>query len=107
MRSLRLGLVILGLAVSQLPSPVHTPMLCMGALHAVVVEAAAQSQERSVPDGEWCQRAPVRSEKAHACDCHQTKCDDPDASHVPAHTDPKCLDYCAVDKCACPKQDCP
>lgn len=75
---------------------------CAGAL-------LAMEQEKKTPPGEWCQRPPVQSEKAHACDCHKHDCDvDPnDINNRSAHTDPKCLNFCTVSQCMCEKMDCP
>jgi hypothetical protein len=97
MRTALLALVMLG-AIGP------TPQMCMGAQMAVVMAAA---QETTLPADEWCQRAPVRSTKAHACACHQASCSDPDPEHLPAHTDAKCLSYCRTTSCQCPKADCP
>ena len=92
------------LAVFVLGSLGPTPQFCMGAQMAVVMAAA---QERHTPDGEWCQRPPVQSKKAHACMCHQHNCSDPDPDHVSAHTDGMCLNYCTVKNCKCAAMDCP
>jgi hypothetical protein len=66
-----------------------------------------ERRERDVPDGHWCQRAPVHDQRAHACACHQHNCLDPDPGHVSAHTDPKCKVYCHVNHCRCERMDCP
>lgn len=87
-----------------------TPQFCAGAQMATVMAAQLQeptNPERHTPAGEWCQRPPVQSNKAHACACHQTDCNDADPNHVPAHTDPKCLNYCTQSQCKCSVNDCP
>jgi hypothetical protein len=95
-------LVLAVLLASQLGLPGRgQAMLCMGAVHA------AAAQERSTPPGEWCQRPPVRSTKAHACACHQHDCTDPDPNHVSAHVDAACLNFCTVSQCQCAHMDCP
>lgn len=82
-------------------------MMCPGAALAVVHATAAKIQERATPPGEWCQRAEPRMPKgAHACNCHKADCTDPDPNTLPAHTDAKCLNYCTVAQCDCPKTDC-
>lgn len=82
-------------------------MMCPGAALAVVHATAMKLQERSTPDGEWCQRAAPRMPKeAHACECHKHDCTDPDPDHVSAHVDAKCLNYCTVAKCECAAMDC-
>ncbi len=101
MSRLRVALVAFAIAILAPSSP---GMLCMGAQHAIVLAAA---QEHKTPDGEWCQRAPAQSPKAHACACHATTCSDPDPDHLPAHVDVNCLNYCTVAQCLCPKADCP
>ena len=68
---------------------------------------AQAAQERQLPPGEWCQRPPVTSPKAHPCTCHQHDCSDPDPTHVSAHVDQACQSFCHVDQCLCAKQDCP
>jgi hypothetical protein len=93
--------------------------LCEMAQHKVAFAAQVpvepppsnpERREREVPNGHWCQRPPLpRSEKAHACACHQHDCAkraDDDNSYS-AHTDPECQDYCHINKCLCAKQDCP
>ena len=64
-------------------------------------------QERHTPVGEWCQRPPVQSKKAHECHCRKQDCNDPDPLHVSAHVDVSCLNYCHVHECLCEKMDCP
>lgn len=82
--------------------------MCLGAVHAVLHAQDMGSPERSTPPGEWCQRPqPQMSKKAHACSCHQTDCQDDDPSHVPAHTDANCLNFCTTSQCRCPMHDCP
>lgn len=107
MSSLRFAAVIVGVVLAAV-SPFHVvqPVLCQGAQHAIVM-AAAQGIERKTPDGEWCQRAPVQSQKAHACECHKHNCADPDPDHVSAHTDSQCLNYCTQAQCRCVAMDCP
>lgn len=81
------------------------PMLCIGALHAIVM--ASGKQERATPKGEWCQRPEAGMPKeAHACGCHKQDCTDGDPNHVSAHTDAMCLNYCTVAQCACGTMDC-
>ena len=85
-------------------APTLSP-LCLGAQHAIVMASA--KQERKTPDGEWCQRPEANMPKeAHACDCHKQDCTDGDPEHVPAHTDPMCLNFCTVSQCSCPGMDC-
>jgi hypothetical protein len=68
---------------------------------------APAAQEKQLPPGEWCQRPPIASKKAHPCHCRQQDCRDPDPTHVSAHVDVQCKSYCHVDACGCLKQDCP
>lgn len=83
------------------------PQMCVGAQLAAVHAMAAKLQERKTPPGEWCQRAQTRMPKgAHACGCHKTNCQDDDPNTLPAHTDSACLNFCTVEQCACPVQDC-
>jgi hypothetical protein len=104
--SLRRSLSIAVLGVIAIQDPTSR-MPCAGALHAAAV-AAAQAPERKTPDGEWCQReTPQMNAKAHACRCHQHDCEDPDPTHVSAHIDSHCLNYCTVSQCRCATQDCP
>lgn len=96
----------LGFLAVQAPDVQFKPdaMPCMGALRAKVMAA----QERSTPPGEWCQRPqPEMSKKAHSCACHQHDCSDPDPSHVSAHTDSACLNFCTTANCRCAVHDCP
>ena len=68
----------------------------------------AATQERKTPAGEWCQRPEIPMPvKAHACACEKANCSDPDPSHSSAHMDQKCLNFCTVEQCECPIQDCP
>jgi hypothetical protein len=75
-------------------------LLALGAL-------AAQNPERHTPPGEWCQRPPITSKKAHECHCAEHNCADPEPTHVSAHVDPSCSNYCHIHECLCAKQDCP
>jgi hypothetical protein len=104
---MKFSVLALGLLVAALQMPASLSMPCMGALHAQAIAAQA-APERTTPLGEWCQRpVPQMSKKAHACTCHQHNCTDPDPSHVSAHTDPKCLNYCTQANCRCERMDCP
>lgn len=104
MKSIALTIALLiGLSVG----PTEVPHLCVGAQLAIVHATAAKLQERSTPDGEWCQRPETRMPKgAHACECHKASCTDKDPEHLPAHTDAQCLNFCSVEKCSCPEMDC-
>lgn len=104
MKTLVLVLVLGALAVMSPEPPALGSMPCMGAIHAKAMAA----QERKTPEGEWCQRPdPQMGRKAHACACHQHDCSDPDPSHVSAHTDAQCLNFCTVSQCKCGVHDCP
>jgi hypothetical protein len=95
--------LVLGAIVVQGPT---LPVPCIGAIHSATL-LAAQGPERKTPDGEWCQRPEKQmSQKAHACSCHKHDCSDPNPSHVSAHIDTQCLNYCTVSQCRCPVQDC-
>lgn len=99
MKSLLLMVAVL-LVVLQSPNLGHP---CAGALHA-------QSEEKRLPKGEWCQRpTPQMRKEAHACACHAHDCtkDPEDQNNRSAHTDAKCLSYCEVHACNCEKMDCP
>lgn len=105
---MRAALLALLVTVSLSVGPTEVPELCMGAQLAILHATALKlSQERSTPEGEWCQRAePQMPAKAHACDCHKHDCEDHDPSHVSAHLDPQCLNYCNTKSCACKHTDC-
>lgn len=100
-------IVVLALLVPAVGPSLH---LCVGAVAAQEGQfPPGPSPERSTPKGEWCQRPPLRSNKAHACGCHAHNCqaDPRDPNNHSAHTDPQCLNYCTVTQCQCPSQDCP
>jgi hypothetical protein len=104
MRRLLLALILITLPALQTKVPKgHASMLCVGA-----VEALMAAQEKSTPPGEWCQRPVAQmSKKAHPCECHKHDCLDNDPSHVSAHVDSACLNYCNVSACLCGHMDCP
>jgi hypothetical protein len=99
--------ILISVGLTQTPMPIGFGPLCLGAHMAIA--AQSNGQERQTPDGEWCQRPPLRSNKAHECHCHQHDCTKPqdDANSYSAHTDQRCLNYCTIHKCMCEKQDCP
>ena len=103
MKALLVGLIVLG-------SLGPTPKFCA---HALLLQAQddfglpAVQVERKTPPGEWCQRPPVQSKKAHACACHQHNCNDADPNHLSAHVDSQCLNFCTTSQCRCSKDDCP
>lgn len=105
MRLAAITVLLLLTGVPSMPMADH----CEGALLAMAQEQGGGNTEKKTPPGEWCQRPPTRTEKAHACACHKHDCNaDPnDEANLSAHTDSACLNYCTTSQCRCAINDCP
>lgn len=97
--------VVLLLVIGSVGRP--PPMLCVGALHAIV-SASAKQEAPAVPEDWVCSRAGWmkggRRTTDAPCRCHAVA--DAATSCEERIEDKACNRFCRADKCSCPAAEC-